>query len=49
VTAVLWWAIPAAAAYAVAYIVGGDIARPTLRLAGACAIGALTIALLLWS
>ncbi|MFG2913333.1 hypothetical protein ACGF0D_10640 [Kitasatospora sp. NPDC048298] len=48
-TAVLWWAVSAAAAYAGLYLTAGTDRRATLRLYGACALSALTIAILLWS
>ncbi|MEU1284933.1 hypothetical protein [Kitasatospora sp. NPDC005856] len=45
----LLWAVPAAAAYAGLYLTAGTDRRATLRLYGACALSALTLALLIWS
>ncbi|MBV6697461.1 hypothetical protein KV557_10025 [Kitasatospora aureofaciens] len=45
----LLWTVPAVLAYAGLYLAGDHTIRLTLRLTGACAIGALTFALILRS
>lgn len=45
----LLWAVSATVAYAGLYLAGSDDTRHTLRLYGACALSALTLALIIWS
>ncbi|MFJ9448186.1 hypothetical protein ACIRRH_41180 [Kitasatospora sp. NPDC101235] len=45
----LLWAVSATVAYAGLYLTADSDSRPTLRLYGAYALSALTIALLIWS